>query len=282
MSKAVKVTPEYLEEVRKEFEEMLASGKFPDGKISFSKTMNGGKDKATIYFTAEAWTKMVVLIQEFDKEVAWHGVATRSENEGLNEYIISDILVYPQEVTGSTVNTDQEKYQDWLMGYDDDVFNNIRMQAHSHVNMGTSPSGVDTTHQEAILSQLDDSMFYIFMIWNKSFKRTIKIYELSKNILFEDGDIDVKIVDAGIGLDEFIKKAKELVKDKVYSYPARGAVTNIAAATASPYNPTAEKPKTQIGAGWAGQGAAKTGQGSIYDRGYYNNIYDNSMYGFTR
>ncbi len=243
MSKIIKVTPEYLDEFRKDFEEALQSGKFSDGKITFTKTIGTVNRKATVFFTREAWSKMQALVSNFDKEVAWHGVATRGEDESKDEYFITDILVYPQEVTGATVNTDQEKYEMWLMSHDDDVFNNIRMQGHSHVNMGVTPSSVDTAFYDRILEQLDDAMFYIFMIWNKKKDKTVKIYDLKKNILFDTADVTVEQLpgnDDTLNMsnlseeeqkavaefltkyrenkqtESFIKNAKDMVKDKVY------------------------------------------------------------------
>jgi len=220
MAKIIKLTPNYIEEVRKAFEEALSSTKLSDGKINFTKTFGTSKRDATVYFTELAWLKMQTLIREFDKEVAWHGVAMRGEDPSKDEYYITDILVYPQEVTGATVNTDQEKYQMWLMEHEDDVFNNIRMQGHSHVNMGTTPSSVDTSLYDRILDQLDDDMFYIFMIWNKKGEKTIKIYDLAKNVLFETQDCTVKILDDGTGIEQFLKNAKSMVKDKVYTSPS--------------------------------------------------------------
>ena len=214
MSKMIKLTPECLAEIRKDFESSLQGAKIADGKISYTKTFGYINRKATVYFTEMAWLKMQTLIREFDKEVAWHGVAYRGEDESKDEYYITDILVYPQEVTGATVNTDQEKYEMWLMMHEDDVFNNIRMQGHSHVNMGTTPSGVDTTHQEKILAQLEDDMFYIFMIWNKRGEKTIKIYDLAKNILFDGTDVTVEVKDDGTGMSAFLAEAKKMVQDK--------------------------------------------------------------------
>ena len=214
MSKNIKITAESLNEVRSAFEKALSGGKFPDGKITFTKTIGVVNRKATVFFTELAWIKMQLLIREFDKEVAWHGIAKRGEDTAKDEYYITDILVYPQEVTGATVNTDQEKYQTWLMNHDDDVFNDIRMQGHSHVNMGVTPSGVDTSLYERILEQLDDDMFYIFMIWNKRKEKTIKIYDLAKNVLFETTDISVEVLDDGTGIEKFLKDAKDMVKDK--------------------------------------------------------------------
>jgi hypothetical protein len=100
------------------------------------------------------------------------------------------------------------------MDHDDDVFNNIRMQGHSHVNMSVSPSGVDTSLYERILNQLDDTMFYIFLIWNKRGEKTVKIYDLAKNILFETSDVDVHILGNGFDMNAFLTDAREKVQTK--------------------------------------------------------------------
>ena len=300
MSKLIRMTEEYRVECAREFIEALSRAKMADGKISFTKVFASESRRATVYFTQEAWVKMAMLICSFDKEVAWHGLAKRGEDETKDEYIIYDILVYPQEVTGATVNTDQEEYEKWIMQFEDEDFFNIRMQGHSHVNMGVYPSAVDITHQEKILNQLSDDMFYIFMIWNKSFNKHIKVYDMKKNILFEAADIDVVILG---DMGPFLTNAKEMVKNKVYNYNGGNSyggnynykgtpVNNQQASTTAvgqPYNPLgngyqtppnkpestpsndvskdkkgknkgkgkggSNKPKTTIGAGWAGKDA---------------------------
>lgn len=209
MSKVIKLTQEHIDDLRSSFEEALATGKFSDGKFTFTKDLGKLDRKATVFFTPLAWCKQSQLVSNFDKEVGWHGVAKRGDNP--DTFIIEDILVYPQEVTSATVTTDQEKYQMWLMNHDDEVFNNIRYQGHSHVNMGTSPSTVDINLYEQILDQLEDDMFYIFMIWNKRGEKTIKIYDLRENVYFETADVTVEV----IGFGDFYEKAKEMVKDKV-------------------------------------------------------------------
>lgn len=271
MSKPIKMTQQYMDECRLDFEKALQLTKLADGKLNFTKTFTLGDRKAIVYFEAEAWAKMVMLIKEFDKEVAWHGIARRVDDESKDEYIISDIVVYPQEVTGATVEMDTEKYAQWLMeNAEDERFDHIHMQGHSHVNMSPTPSSVDLTHQEEILNMLGDEDFYIFMIWNKSFVSNVKVYDLKKNVLFENGDITVKLVDCVEGLDEFLKNAKEMVKAKTYTngygyqYPSSKP-----SGTPAPYNPVAQpkagekkdKPRTRIGAGWAGVNA----QGSMFD-----------------
>lgn len=215
MAKIIKLTPEYRDQCREEFERLLANAKLSNGKLDFSKSFSGIKREATVWFSEPAWYKMQALIREFDSEVAWHGIAYRGDDPEKDEYRITDILVYPQEVTGATVTTDQDKYQMWLMNHEDEVFNNIRMQGHSHVNMGVTPSSVDTALYDRILDQLDDTMFYIFLIYNKRGDKMFKIYDLQKNILFETSDVTVRVED-DFGLDSFVDEAKKLVAKKTY------------------------------------------------------------------
>lgn len=253
MSKPIVITEEYRLECLKEFAETLSKMRLTDGKIQYTKQLDSSDDRAVVYFTQEAWTKMVLLIKNFDKEVAWHGVAVRGDDASKNEYIISDILVYPQEVTGATVETDQEEYETWLYELPDEVFNNLRMQGHSHVNMAVNPSGVDTTHQGKIMSQLEKDMFYIFMIWNKSFSNWIKIYDFAKNTMFETGDVSVKILGTGFDPDEFMKEARDLVKTtKVTTYQGNGSAYG-----SGNYG------------GYNGYGSSYNGYGSGYGSGYY-------------
>ena len=220
MSKSITITPDIIESIVEDFRKTLQTAKLSDGKVSYTKTFGNVGEKATLTFSEVAWNKMQTLIREFDKEVGWHGLAYRGEDESKHEYYIEDILIYPQEVTGATVTTDQNEYTTWLYSHDDEVFNNIRMQGHSHVNMGVSPSSVDLALYERILDQLDDDMFYIFLIWNKRGDRTIKIYDMRKNILFETTDIEV-FVDDPHGISAFLESAKGLVKTKpVVTKPA--------------------------------------------------------------
>lgn len=280
MSRPIKMTQAYLDECRSDFEKALQLTKLADGKLSFTKTFTIGDRKAQVYFTELAWAKMTALVRDFDKEVAWHGVANRGEDESKDVYIISDIVVYPQTVSGATVEMDTEEYAKWLMeNADDERFEHIHMQGHSHVNMAPNPSSVDLNHQEEILNMLGDDDFYIFMIWNKSLANNIKIYDLKKNVLFEDKDITYEHEQGDI--DEFIKRAKEMVKPKTYTPPANTYQYGGRPPYGAPYNPLPaagggkkdedksdkkgkkdkkdkkDKPRTKIGAGWAGANACE-------------------------
>lgn len=229
MAKYIVPPRECVAEAVSAFEKALNATKFPDGDFVYKQSFDLKDKHARVLFTPTAYAKMLTLIREFDKEVAWHGLARRGDDPEKNEYIVYDIKVYPQVVTGATVNTDQAEYEKWLMDFEDEDFNNIRMQGHSHVSMSTSPSGVDLTHQQRIIEQLTGDMFYIFMIWNKRLENTTKIYDMRKNIFFEPKDISVELLDENNSLSEFLRQAKDTVKDKP-------AVTYVAGAAPS-YQP---------------------------------------------
>ena len=210
MSTPIRISDDMKTEAQAEFTALLEELKMSDGEIRYSKAFKYKDAAAILWLTPVAYSKTVTLINTFSDEVAWHGMAVKKAE---NEFIIEDICVYPQEVTGATVNTDQERYTKWLYEFDDEAFNKIRMQGHSHVNMGVSPSGVDSGHREKILDQLDDDMFYIFMVWNKSLKTHTLIYDMENNILYDDKDVTVKII-GDDSLDEFLVDAEKKVQKK--------------------------------------------------------------------
>ena len=221
MGKLISLTPEVKDHLRSEFEKYLDSAKCQDGKVQFIRQLDSVKDrKATVYLTPQAFAKMWALISNFNKEVAWHGLARRMEDETKDEYLIYDILVYPQEVTGTTVNTDQMEYQNWLLGLPNEVFNNVRFQGHSHVDMAVNPSGTDLDHQRRLLDQLGPEDFYIFQIWNKRSACHTKIYDMKKNIFFDNADCTVRMFGDGVNFEEFLNAAKGMVKDRSYSTPS--------------------------------------------------------------
>lgn len=245
MSKVIKFTQEMIEQLRNEFEAAIASAKMVNGEFNFRRVLGSTNAKATLRFTETAYLKMIGLVNAFDKEVAWHCTCERAENE--NEYLITDVLVYPQTVTGVTVEMDTEEYAKWIENgilNNDQRFFELHAQGHSHVNMGTTPSGTDLQHQRAILEDVRNNGFYIFMIWNKRNEHTCWIYDLGKNIVFENKDITVIIGDDEHDYDKFIKDAKNIVKTKTTQYQGASVVGGytVASATQTKYTtPSAQE-----------------------------------------
>ena len=207
--KIISPTAQQIELITKNFKNNLKSQKSLSGRIDFSEDLNKLLDlkaeRRTVAFTLEALTKIRKYVDGTSKEIGWHGVVEHNRDTGT--YLIKDVMLYPQIVTGATVQTDDGLYTKWLMEQTDEVFEKLRFQGHSHVRMGTSPSGVDLNYYQSILETLEDDEFYIFMITNKQGTITIWIHELFNNTIFETSDIDVKIIDSkGQDLDAKLKE----------------------------------------------------------------------------
>jgi len=205
------MTDEMKQQAVADFSQLLNDIKMTDGTLSYNRCFNYKDRNVTVWLTMEAYRKIIALVIEFSNEVGWHGTVSRIND---SEFVIEDIFVYPQEVTTSTVNTNQEAYTEWLYELNDDTFNNIRMHGHSHCNMGVSPSGVDDNHRQKILDQLEPDMFYLFMVWNRSLAIHTLVYDMQHNILYENKDVEVKLL-SGDDLGEFLTDAKAKVKKAV-------------------------------------------------------------------
>lgn len=198
-----------------------------DKEITIGFKMLEVKDdrKANLLFSAKSWTKMYSLINTFTTEVEWHGLVQRLDE---TTFFVSDILVFPHTVTGSTVTSDQNEYEAWLDTLDDDTFNALRFHGHSHVNMGVTPSGVDMEYRKNVLNNFGmpnqtSDYFYIFLIGNKNGLTSAEIYDLQNNALYGTSEINIS-VDLGGGehLYSFLTYAKEVVKELHPTYNSYG------------------------------------------------------------
>ena len=182
-------------------------------KLSTSKKP---KSSPKIIFTDEAADKIWELVDACDKEIAWHGLVKKEKNT----YTIYDILVFPQEVTASTATAKEEEYVMWMNELDDETFNHMRFHGHSHVNMGVTPSGVDTDYQETLANTVQD--FYIFGIFNKKRSYNLYLYDMKQNVLFETKDLKTTLNDhTSTWADEQIEKYVTVYKTCPKYYGAR-------------------------------------------------------------
>lgn len=144
-------------------------------------------EKPQIYITLEAYTKMRLLVNKLDTEVGWYGLVEKHSTE--KKYVIKDILVYPQQVSGATCTQDEDEMFNFEMSLTDEQVNQKRFQGHSHVNMGVSPSGVDETFYEELLTQVTD--YFIVMITNKKEENHIRFYDVEDNIMYKDLTLNI-------------------------------------------------------------------------------------------
>lgn len=196
--KKINMDDSFRQDLITKFTDYVNKTKFTSNIINFSATIDNevklrDNETPTVYISASAYLKMMLYVRDTDIEIAWHGVVERNKEQ--NWYHIKDVFLYPQIIRATTVDTDQEKYQEWLQSIEDDeVFNNIRFQGHSHVNMSTYPSGTDTNMYDNFLQVLPKNDYYIFMIMNKRGEITCLIYDLAKNAIYETADINIRIL----------------------------------------------------------------------------------------
>ena len=176
------------------------------GKIS-NILLNNIK-KPTVTFSKMAWDKIQQLVATCDKEVAWYCTVTKDKNK----YLVKDVLVYPQTVTGATVRVDDKLIAEWMNNLDDNTFNNIRLQGHSHVNFSVSPSSTDNEYYNEILQGLPKNDFYIFFIINKKNDIWITLFDFVQNVIFQTTDIIVD-VEGLTNYSAWLQKSLELVKE---------------------------------------------------------------------
>lgn len=162
-----------------------------------------------VYITVEAYLKMRKLVDDTSTEIGWYG--TVDKLPGINSYIIKDIIVYPQIVTGATCEQDEDKMFEFEMSLTDEQVNHKRFHGHSHVNMSTGPSGVDESFYRDILSQTTD--YFIITITNKRKEYTTRFYDIENNILYTDVPINI-VTDKGELLDDWYDEAKDKLTNK--------------------------------------------------------------------
>ena len=214
MSRIIKLTQDH-ESLVQEMIDKIWKVKMLGGEFKFTAKLPEIDRKATVIFKQEAYIKMLTLLMTFESEVGWYAVAHRHGELDDDIYVIDDVLVFPQIVTGTTVDSDDDARIEWFNTISDEELINIRGDFHSHVNMGTSPSGTDDKEVEAVLENLDGDAFRIFMIWNKKLEFTCRIFDMEKNVFFGTKDVDVEV--EGIDIEEFLADAKDMVSKKTYS-----------------------------------------------------------------
>ena len=213
-------TPEMMDIIRAALLEQVEKSVLTGGleKINISYDVNvlcpaiKGAVKPVILYSPIAWIKIQEFTDKYNHEVALHGLVKKLKGPG--QYYIYDVMAYPQRTTAATVKATDD-YDMWLHKHSDSVFNDIRMQYHSHVNMPTGASGVDTSYYESMISDIQD--YYIFIIGNKSSSMNHMVYDKEQNILFEKADIVYDVVDPATkkSLETWLQESDEFVETPV-------------------------------------------------------------------
>lgn len=134
-----------------------------------------------VLLTRDVYEDMFVLVDECQQEVGWLGVVERIGRD----FLIKEVFLFDQEVHGTTCEITPNGLADFateiLSNRPDgmEVVNSLRFWGHSHVNMGTSPSGQDES-QLLELAEQGEADYFIRAILNKDGR--IEFTILLKNI----------------------------------------------------------------------------------------------------
>jgi hypothetical protein len=139
-----------------------------------------------VLLTRDAYEDMYCLVDEVAKEVGWIGSV---EQVGC-DYLIKEVFLLDQESHSTTCEITTDGLAEWasrvLAERSDgmEVVNSVRFWGHSHVNMGTSPSGQDDSQMRVFSESCDD--FFIRGILNKAGRMEFTLYIFSLGLEIKD------------------------------------------------------------------------------------------------
>jgi len=206
-----KILSDFIQKFQKEWTQFKEN--MNETKFNFSVQMSQkAKEKITVRYSQSAYLKMQALVENFDTEVGWYGFVKRLDE---NTYYVYDVKVCKQYVTSGKVDTEDEDTLKFFDSLTDEEIEDMHFQAHSHVNMSTTPSGTDLQNQSDVVRNMGNKGFYLFQIWNKRGDINSFLYNLDENLFYDRNDIVTEIE----GLDEFILSVDDLViEQKTYPY----------------------------------------------------------------
>lgn len=174
----------------------------------------------SIEISRSAYNKMRLYVEIADKEVGWLGTAVRLPG---GDFRITDVFLFQQEVTSVETEISADGLAEFATEIlargeqGTEIWNNLRFWGHSHVRMGTSPSGTDERTMATF--QGAGHPWFIRGIFNKLGRAEFAIY------LFDSGvrvcDAEWSIYDPMDGAlrsaieAEFVEK----VKERTFGFP---------------------------------------------------------------
>lgn len=173
---------------------------------------------------SDAIAKMFIYVNECKDEVGWLGTANYNEKERF--ITIEDVYLFDQEVHATTTEITPEGLSDFaqeLLSMGDEgmeIWNNLKMWGHSHVNMSVSPSGQDDRQMETFREGGHD--WFIRLIANKKGDMKLDLYDYNSGIVYLDlpwveirPDEESEILQQ---INNLYRKLDEMENERVASY----------------------------------------------------------------
>lgn len=138
-----------------------------------------------VVISADAISKMEIYVAECNEEVGWLGTAQKIKNV----IFITDVYLFKQEVHATTTEITPEglgEFAEELLKQEDgmEIWNNLKVWGHSHVNMSPTPSGQDDKQMEVFAESGQD--WFIRIICNKAGTVRLDIFDYSIGVTYVD------------------------------------------------------------------------------------------------
>ena len=138
-----------------------------------------------IFIDIKALNKMKEYVRQSSLEIGWLGTCEKIDNN----YFITDVFLFKQEVHSTTTEITTEGLSEFAMDLMStpnglDIWNNMKVWGHSHVNMSTSPSSQDDKQIDVFAENAED--FFIRIIANKSNNFRIDLYDYTSGVMYEE------------------------------------------------------------------------------------------------
>lgn len=171
----------------------------PKGEVTFPK----------VYYTREVAEAIDYIVDQVDTELGWFGYVEKQDND----YLITDIYIPKQIVSGTTVDIAPDAVTALTMELMDKGKDpsKLRYHGHSHVNMAVSPS---TTDQDMIDDFLEHADYFIRGIYNKKGDSRVDVFRPNERLVFH-------LVDAGPIHDipeEFFDYLDDMIESNIEVY----------------------------------------------------------------
>lgn len=158
-----------------------------------------------VFISTEAISKMKHFVDKCQDEIGWLGTAYRTKNN----IIINDVFLFDQEVHATTTEITPEglsEFAEELLQMGDigiEIWNNLKVWGHSHVNMSVSPSSQDDKQMLTFKEGGHD--WFIRIIANKKGDMKVDVYDYEVGIIY----LDVPWVEFG---NERTRKLQEEIR----------------------------------------------------------------------
>lgn len=192
-------------------------------------------EKPDIFIERKAWDQITAAVQFQDLEVMFFGRGSYVSNDDRGSYILHEIIIPPQEVSGAFTDTGEAKQNVENLNFIISEAMRLGLPisgwgfwGHSHVNMGTTPSGTDRDTMRDLAEQWSGRA--IGAVFNQ--KGEVTAWGVGTHPMFPDRYIDMqpgalKVAIEGITYPEIPEVAEWMknVTKKVYQY--QGGYSNV-------------------------------------------------------